>query len=120
MLRDCVVLAIEGTHASGKTTLTHALATYYRERGIHRRHRRRARPAQPADTRQRVRLEHRIRPAALPRVPGLRPGDLAGSLAMAGAAAGHRSPPPLSPGPSRCWPSPSSPAISPATWAVRP
>jgi Ni2+-binding GTPase involved in maturation of urease and hydrogenase len=23
MLRDCVVLAIEGTHASGKTTLTH-------------------------------------------------------------------------------------------------
>jgi hypothetical protein len=26
MLRDCVVLAIEGTHASGKTTLTHALA----------------------------------------------------------------------------------------------
>ncbi len=35
MLRDCVVLAIEGTHASGKTTLTHALAAYYRERGIH-------------------------------------------------------------------------------------
>ena len=24
MLRDCVVIAIEGTHASGKTTLTHA------------------------------------------------------------------------------------------------
>ena len=35
MLRDCTVLAIEGTHASGKTTLTHALAAYYRERGIH-------------------------------------------------------------------------------------
>ncbi len=35
MLRDCVVLAIEGTHASGKTTLTHALAAYYREQGIH-------------------------------------------------------------------------------------
>jgi thymidylate kinase len=35
VLRDCVVLAIEGTHASGKTTLTHALAAYYRERGIH-------------------------------------------------------------------------------------
>ena len=35
MLRDCVVLAVEGTHASGKTTLTHALAAYYRERGIH-------------------------------------------------------------------------------------
>src|SRR6266568_7089075 len=35
VLRDCTVLAIEGTHASGKTTLTHALAAYYRERGIH-------------------------------------------------------------------------------------
>ena len=35
MLRDCVVLAVEGTHASGKTTLTHALAAHYRERGIH-------------------------------------------------------------------------------------
>src|SRR6266700_780046 len=35
VLRDCAVLAIEGTHASGKTTLTHALAAYYRERGIH-------------------------------------------------------------------------------------
>jgi thymidylate kinase len=35
MLRDWVVLALEGTHASGKTTLTHALAAYYRERGIH-------------------------------------------------------------------------------------
>ena len=35
MLRDCVVLAVEGTHASGKTTLTHALTAYYRERGIH-------------------------------------------------------------------------------------
>jgi len=35
MMRDCTVLAIEGTHASGKTTLTHALAAYYREQGIH-------------------------------------------------------------------------------------
>ena len=35
MMRDCAVLAIEGTHASGKTTLTHALAARYRERGIH-------------------------------------------------------------------------------------
>ena len=35
MLRDTVVLAVEGTHASGKTTLTHALAAYYRERGVH-------------------------------------------------------------------------------------
>ncbi len=35
MLRECVVIAIEGTHASGKTTLTHALVAHYRERGIH-------------------------------------------------------------------------------------
>jgi predicted ATPase len=35
VLRDCIVLAIEGTHASGKTTLTHALAAHYRQRGIH-------------------------------------------------------------------------------------
>ena len=35
MLRDCVVIAVEGTHASGKTTLTHALAAHYRETGIH-------------------------------------------------------------------------------------
>jgi len=35
VLRDCVVLAVEGTHASGKTTLTHALAAYYREQGVH-------------------------------------------------------------------------------------
>ena len=35
MLRDCTVLAVEGTHASGKTTLTHALAAWYREHGIH-------------------------------------------------------------------------------------
>lgn len=27
MLRDCVVLALEGTHASGKTTLTHVIIT---------------------------------------------------------------------------------------------
>jgi len=35
VLRNCVTVAIEGTHASGKTTLTHALAAYYRERGVH-------------------------------------------------------------------------------------
>ena len=35
MLRDCIMIGVEGTHASGKTTLTHALAAYYRERGIH-------------------------------------------------------------------------------------
>ena len=35
MMRGSVVLAIEGTHASGKTTLTHALAAHYREQGIH-------------------------------------------------------------------------------------
>ncbi|WP_018639384.1 AAA family ATPase [Parafrankia elaeagni] len=35
MLRNCLVVAVEGTHASGKTTLTHALAAYYRERGVH-------------------------------------------------------------------------------------
>jgi predicted ATPase len=35
MMRDCTVLAVEGTHASGKTTLTHALTAHYREQGIH-------------------------------------------------------------------------------------
>jgi predicted ATPase len=35
MMRNCTVLAVEGTHASGKTTLTHALAAHYREQGIH-------------------------------------------------------------------------------------
>jgi predicted ATPase len=35
VLRDCIVIAVEGTHASGKTTLTHALAAHYREQGIH-------------------------------------------------------------------------------------
>jgi predicted ATPase len=34
-MRDCLAVAIEGTHASGKTTLTHALAAHYREQGIH-------------------------------------------------------------------------------------
>ena len=29
------MIAVEGTHASGKTTLTHALAAHYREQGIH-------------------------------------------------------------------------------------
>lgn len=34
-IRDCVVVAIEGSHASGKTTLVHGLVSYYRERGVH-------------------------------------------------------------------------------------
>ncbi|MEO3853764.1 AAA family ATPase [Acrocarpospora sp. B8E8] len=34
-IRDCRVIAIEGTHASGKTTLVHALTSHYRERGVH-------------------------------------------------------------------------------------
>lgn len=34
-IRDCTVIAVEGTHASGKTTLVHALVSHYRERGIH-------------------------------------------------------------------------------------
>jgi hypothetical protein len=34
-IRDCIVVAVEGTHASGKTTLMHALTSYYRERGLH-------------------------------------------------------------------------------------
>ncbi|MFF4987734.1 AAA family ATPase [Streptosporangium saharense] len=35
MIRDCVVIAVEGTHASGKTTLVHALTSHLRERGLH-------------------------------------------------------------------------------------
>jgi predicted ATPase len=34
-LRECAVIAIEGTHASGKTTLVHALTAAYRQRGVH-------------------------------------------------------------------------------------
>jgi thymidylate kinase len=34
-IRDTRVVAIEGTHASGKTTLVHALVSRYRENGIH-------------------------------------------------------------------------------------
>jgi predicted ATPase len=34
-IRDCVVIAIEGTHASGKTTLVHALTSRLREKGVH-------------------------------------------------------------------------------------
>jgi predicted ATPase len=34
-LRDCAVIAMEGTHASGKTTLVHALTAAYRQRGVH-------------------------------------------------------------------------------------
>lgn len=33
-IRDCRVIAIDGTHASGKTTLIHALAAHYRRQGI--------------------------------------------------------------------------------------
>jgi predicted ATPase len=32
-IRGCVLIAIEGTHAAGKTTLAHALTAHYRERG---------------------------------------------------------------------------------------
>lgn len=34
-VRDCAVIAVEGSHASGKTTLVHALVSHYRERGVH-------------------------------------------------------------------------------------
>ena len=34
-VRGCTVIGIEGTHASGKTTLVHALVAHYRERGVH-------------------------------------------------------------------------------------
>jgi predicted ATPase len=34
-MRGCVVVGIEGTHASGKTTLTYALAAAFREQGVH-------------------------------------------------------------------------------------
>jgi predicted ATPase len=34
-IRNCVVIAVEGTHSSGKTTLVHALVSHYRERGVH-------------------------------------------------------------------------------------
>lgn len=34
-IRDCTLIAVEGTHASGKTTLAHALVAQYRERGFH-------------------------------------------------------------------------------------
>jgi hypothetical protein len=33
-VRRCVLVGIEGTHASGKTTLVHALTARYRERGV--------------------------------------------------------------------------------------
>jgi predicted ATPase len=33
-MRGCVVIAIEGTHACGKTTLVHALTAHYRAQGI--------------------------------------------------------------------------------------
>ncbi len=33
-IRDCAVIAIDGTHASGKTTLIHALTAHYRRQGV--------------------------------------------------------------------------------------
>jgi hypothetical protein len=33
-MRDCIVVAVEGTHASGKTTLVHALTAHYGVRGV--------------------------------------------------------------------------------------
>jgi len=33
-VRGCAVVAIDGTHASGKTTLVHALTAHYRARGV--------------------------------------------------------------------------------------
>ncbi len=33
-IRDCVLIAVEGTHASGKTTLVHALTAHYRSHGV--------------------------------------------------------------------------------------
>ncbi|MGH8903140.1 MAG: hypothetical protein ACRDYA_16085 [Egibacteraceae bacterium] len=34
-VRGCTVIAVEGTHASGKTTLVHARIAYYRQHGVH-------------------------------------------------------------------------------------
>ncbi|GLL02193.1 AAA family ATPase [Dactylosporangium matsuzakiense] len=33
-VRDCILIGVEGTHASGKTTLVHALTAHYRSRGM--------------------------------------------------------------------------------------
>ncbi|HZM76865.1 MAG TPA: ATP-binding protein [Candidatus Limnocylindrales bacterium] len=33
-IRDCIVIAVEGTHACGKTTLVHALTAHYRSQGV--------------------------------------------------------------------------------------
>jgi hypothetical protein len=33
-IRNCLLVAVEGTHAAGKTTLTHALAAHYRAQGV--------------------------------------------------------------------------------------
>lgn len=33
-VRGCVLVAVEGTHASGKTTLVHGLVAHYRARGV--------------------------------------------------------------------------------------
>jgi predicted ATPase len=34
-IRDCKIVAIEGTQASGKSTLAHAMVSYWREQGVH-------------------------------------------------------------------------------------
>jgi predicted ATPase len=33
-IQDCLLVAVEGTHASGKTTLIHALVAHYRAQGV--------------------------------------------------------------------------------------
>jgi len=33
-VRDCLLVVVEGTHASGKTTLIHALVAHYRAQGV--------------------------------------------------------------------------------------
>ncbi|MER7771537.1 AAA family ATPase [Kitasatospora sp. NPDC096140] len=35
MIRDCAVIAVEGSQAAGKTTLALALTAHYREAGVH-------------------------------------------------------------------------------------
>lgn len=34
-IRNCTVIAVEGSHSSGKSTLVHALTSHYREHGVH-------------------------------------------------------------------------------------
>jgi thymidylate kinase len=51
-VRGCVLVAIEGTHASGKTTLVHALPAHYRARGAPVDYTRRAGPDQPVSSKR--------------------------------------------------------------------